>query len=169
VQFESLGATREKPECYDLDVFFHLAPNKDGKPPTVLLYPKCISDAPRAPELLSRAQVVKRLRSMGMNVILLDKAEFENLAANAINIEPGVIMFGRPVRAWLTAKLTNLGYTVIQATGEAAKALSDTDSPTPWSVHCMTFEIPYPRVDGDGGPNADSQTAPPEAQPEREL
>jgi hypothetical protein len=78
--------------CYDLDLFFQVAINKDGKK-VALVYTPCIAEKPTSPGALGRTAFLQKLKASGVTVIPIDLTDArDKRAANFVYLQPGDIL-----------------------------------------------------------------------------
>jgi hypothetical protein len=123
--------------CYDLDIFFKLVTNIEGKR-FALVYPPCIKERPHAPAL-GRQEFLQKLASEGVVPIKLSRIDAEHLVANSLVPAPGIIATPDVVTAELRGRLNAHGFTVIEPPDGMAP-LGTVDEGYGVGLHCRTVE-----------------------------
>lgn len=136
--------TRKSLKCYDLDVFFHMTTNAKGEK-IALLYKPCVSKFSKI-DKMDRDNVVKQFEELGISIIDLSENDFKKLAANAISPDPGKILFGHEVSTELKEQLKKKGMEPFVSPVPIGFTEEIPGKIVPFSVHCVTADLPVGRV-----------------------
>lgn len=129
-------------KCYDLDIFFHLTTNPEGKK-VALIYEPCIVSSPAMGGLtkeMSTKNMMKNFKRMGIEPIHLSPEDYGQLAGNAVSLEPGKLMFGTDVSDKLKAQLSGHGIEAIVP--EKPFAVINQPGQDDYGIHCVSANIP---------------------------
>jgi hypothetical protein len=133
-QMSAARNAQGNPACYDLDLYLHITTSRSGQK-VALIYSRCIVEAPKAEGALGRKALMLALRDLGVDIIELDKKDFDAMAANCVTAEPGTVVFTAQVSRQLKKALKQRAIDYIELQPRVGVQGH-------YGLHCLTLEKP---------------------------